>query len=69
MLAGTINNGGVLIRRELVLDWFGVAHFNEKVLDVVLHQYACFAVFMDRIVVPLDVDARIFFPPQSMVIS
>ena len=50
----------MLVRQELGLDWFGVAHFYVKVLDVVLHQEACFAILLDRSVVPFDVDAGIF---------
>ena len=61
MLGGPINNGGVLVRRYLGLDWFGVAQFTEQVLDLFLHREACFAVFMDWSIVPFDVDASIFF--------
>ena len=43
------------------LDWFGVAQFNEQVLNVILHREAGSAVLMDRSVVPFDVDAGIFF--------
>ena len=70
MLAGPINNGSVSVRLDLGLDWFGVFHFDEQFLDVVLHQKLCFPVFMDQSIVPFDADSGIFcaFPIHGNII-
>ena len=37
LLGVPLNNGGVQVRQELGLAWFGLVHFTEQVLNAIFH--------------------------------